>query len=108
MAVGVDNLLVAGRCYSAEFHALGATRVIATSMSMGQAAGHAAAMSVQKQILPREVDGKELRALLVAEGAHLNEPPMGYWETVRNTEGEFFVNTADTISIRSNKAPSFM
>ena len=73
-----------------------------------QAAGHAAAMSVQKQILPREVDGKELRALLVAEGAHLNEPPMGYWETVRNTEGEFFVNTADTISIRSNKAPSFM
>ena len=108
VAVGVDNLLVAGRCYSAEFHALGATRVIATSMSMGQAAGHAAAMSVQKQILPREVDGKELRALLVAEGAHLNEPPMGYWETVRNTEGEFFVNTADTISIRSNKAPSFM
>ena len=107
VAVGVDNLLVAGRCYSAEFHALGATRVIATSMSMGQAAGHAAAACVQKQILPRELDGRELRAQLVAEGAHLNEPPKGYWETVRNTEGEFFVNTADTISIRSDKAPAF-
>jgi hypothetical protein len=106
--VGVDNLLVAGRCYSAEFHALGATRVIATSMSMGQAAGHAASMCIEKRIAARELDGRELRARLVAEGAHLNEPPMGYWETIRNTEGEFFVNTADTISIRSDKAPSFM
>jgi hypothetical protein len=107
VAVGVDNLLVAGRCYSAEFHALGATRIIATSMSMGQAAGHAAATCVQKQILPREVDGKELRAQLVAEGAHLNEPPMGYWEAQRNTEGELFVNSADTISIRNPNAPRF-
>ena len=55
----------------------------------------------------RALDGRELRAQLVAEGAHLNEPPKGYWETVRNTEGEFFVNTADTISIRSDKAPAF-
>ena len=107
VAVGVDNLLVAGRCYSAEFHALGATRIIATSMSMGQAAGHAAAACVEKQILPRELDGKELRAQLVAEGAHLNEPPMGYWADQRNTEGELFVNTADTISIRNPNAPRF-
>ena len=104
----VYNLLVAGRCYSAEFHALGATRVIATSMSMGQAAGHAAGMCIEKRIAARELDGRELRARLVAEGAHLNEPPMGYWEAIRNTEGELFVNTADTVSIRSDKAPSFM
>ena len=106
--VGVDNLLVAGRCYSAEFHALGATRVIATSMSMGQAAGHAAGMCIEKRIAARELDGRELRARLVAEGAHLNEPPKGYWEAIRNTEGELFVNTADTVSIRSDKAPAFM
>lgn len=107
VAVGVDNLLVAGRCYSAEFHALGATRVIATSMSMGQAAGHAATLCVDRRILPRELDGRELRALLVAEGAHLDAPPMGYWEKVRNTEGEFFINPMDTVSIRGSAPPPF-
>ncbi len=108
IALGVDNLLVAGRCYSAEFHALGGTRVIATCMSMGQAAGHAATMCVDKKLLPRELDGRELRALLVKEGAHLDQPTMGYWADIRNTEGELFVGMADTASIRSDKMPSFM
>ena len=102
VATGVKNLLVAGRCYSAEFHALGATRVIATSMSMGQAAGHAAAMAVDKSISAREVDGRELRALLVKEGARLNEPPAGHWAMLREAEGELAVNSNDTISIYKN------
>ncbi len=97
--VGIDNLLAAGRCYSAEFHALGATRIIATSMSMGQAAGHAAALAAERGVAPRELDGRELRALLVREGARLNEPPAGYWETMRNAKGEYYVNTADVVAI---------
>ena len=99
VALGIDNLLVAGRCYSAEFHALGATRIIATSMSMGQAAGHAAAIAVERQLTARDVDGKELRALLVKEGARLDQPPQGWWEEVRNQKGEYFVNSADVIAI---------
>jgi hypothetical protein len=99
VATGVDNLLAAGRCYSAEFHALGATRIIATSMSMGQAAGHAASMAIDKGIALRDLDGKELRAVLVEEGARLNEPPAGYWATIREAPGEFYVNAVDTISI---------
>ena len=108
VAVGVDNLLVAGRCYSAEFHALGGTRVIATCMSMGQAAGHAAALCADRRILPREVDGKELRALLVKEGAHLDQPPTGYWDTIYKLEGETVVGFADGATIRSDKMPSFL
>ena len=108
VAVGVDNLLVAGRCYSAEFHALGGTRVIATCMSMGQAAGHAATLCVDRKILPREVDGAELRALLVKDGAHLDAPPMGYWEKMRNTEGEITIGFMDGAHIQSKNAPPFI
>ena len=99
VAYGIDNLLVAGRCYSAEFHALGATRIITTSMSMGQAAGHAAAIAVDQRIAAREVDGKALRALLVKEGARLDEPPQGYWKEIREAKGEYYVNSADVIAI---------
>jgi hypothetical protein len=103
---GIDNLLVAGRCYSAEFHALGATRVIATCFSMGQAAGHGAAMAVEKAIKARELDGKEVRAALISEGAHLNEPPRGaYWERFRQQKGELVVNSADMISIVDPNTP---
>ena len=108
VAVGVDNLLVAGRCYSAEFHALGGTRVIATCMSMGQAAGRAAALCVDRGILPREVDGAELRALLVKDGAHLDSPPTGYWEAMRKAEGEIYVDVTDGAKIRSDNLPPFI
>lgn len=43
----VDNLIVAGRCISAEREVLGAIRVMGPCMMMGQAAGTAAAMVVK-------------------------------------------------------------
>jgi hypothetical protein len=42
---GVSNLLSAGRCISADHHAMSATRVMATCMAIGEAAGAAAAMA---------------------------------------------------------------
>ena len=45
------------------------------------------------------MDGKELRALLVKEGARLDEPPQGYWKEIRETKGDYFVNSADVIAI---------
>ena len=77
-------------------------------MSMGQAAGHAASLCVDRKILPREVDGKELRALLVKDGAHLDGPPMGYWEKFRKTEGEIVIGFMDGAHIQSKDAPPFM
>lgn len=83
VAKGVDNLLAVGRCYSAEFHAIGATRIIGTSMSMGQAAGTAASMAVDSGVALRDVDGKALKAQLIADGANLDKPPEGYWQEIR-------------------------
>jgi len=55
------NLLMAGKCFSADFEAHASARVQATSMAMGQAAGTAAALAVQKKIDPVELNPDILR-----------------------------------------------
>jgi len=69
--VGVDGLLVAGRCVSATFAAQAAIRIQANCRAMGQAAGTAAAMAVRGGLEPRQVNGEELRAVLRQHGAAL-------------------------------------
>jgi len=59
--LGVDNLLVAGRCISATHEAQASLRVMPQCFAMGEAAGLAAALSIQRSIPPREVDAAELR-----------------------------------------------
>jgi hypothetical protein len=66
---GVENLLVAGRCHSADSAALASTRVNITAMGMGQAAGTAAALSVAGQTSPRELQVAPLQAALLRDGA---------------------------------------
>ncbi len=68
-----ENLLVAGRCLSAEHEALASARVTAQCFSYGHAAGLAAATSLQRAIPVRAITGEELRALLDADGARLSE-----------------------------------
>jgi glycine/D-amino acid oxidase-like deaminating enzyme len=58
VAAGVDNLLVAGRCVSAGYLAQGSLRIQQTCMSTGQAAGTAAALSVQAGVTPRELEAQ--------------------------------------------------
>jgi len=67
----VDNLLVAGRCLSATFVAQSSVRVQPNCQAMGEAAGVAAALSLQKGITPRQLDGAELRQVLREKGASL-------------------------------------
>ena len=62
--VGVDNLLVAGRCVSATHEAQASLRVMPQCFAMGEAAGVAASLAIERSILPREVDAGELRAIL--------------------------------------------
>ncbi len=57
-----DNLLTAGRCISGSFLAHGSYRVTGDSVPIGEAAGIAAAMALEKGIKPGELDGKEVRA----------------------------------------------
>lgn len=61
---GSRNLIVAGRCGSSDREANSALRVQASCMVMGQAAGAAAALAVEKQTTPWAVPLGELTALL--------------------------------------------
>jgi FAD dependent oxidoreductase len=65
----VANLLVAGRCHSATQLAASSTRVTVTAMALGEAAGLAAARSVQSGVSPQELSGTEIRSRLAARGA---------------------------------------
>ncbi|MCS7225786.1 MAG: FAD-dependent oxidoreductase [Gloeomargarita sp. SKYB31] len=69
--LGVEQLLVAGRCLSATFAAQGSVRVQSNCRAMGEAAAVAMAMSLDEGIPPRQVDGVALRQRLIAQGARL-------------------------------------
>lgn len=62
-SVNVNNLLFAGRNISATHVAFGATRVMATCSAMGEAAGAAAALCVDKAVAPRELYRSHIREL---------------------------------------------
>jgi hypothetical protein len=58
LPLGIENLLVAGRCISATFEAQAAIRISRTCQALGQAAGTAAAMAARGEIKPRDLDGR--------------------------------------------------
>jgi hypothetical protein len=70
---GIENLLVAGRCHSADSAALASTRVNITALGMGQAAGTAAALCAANDTSPRALTVSALQAALVQDGAILLE-----------------------------------
>ena len=67
----VDGLLVAGRCISPTHEALASTRLTPTVMTLGQAAGTAAALSLDARVMPRAIDTATLRERLIAGGVDL-------------------------------------
>jgi hypothetical protein len=68
-----DNLLVAGRCISTDHVAQGSMRNVSSSFATGQAAGTAAALSVIKQVPPKQLDIKILQKALIDQRAVLSE-----------------------------------
>ncbi|MFY9720136.1 MAG: FAD-dependent oxidoreductase [Candidatus Cybelea sp.] len=66
-----EQLLVAGRCISTTHEALASTRLTPTVMTLGQAAGTAAALACARGVLAGEIDAGELRAQLIADGVDL-------------------------------------
>ena len=93
----IDNLLAAGRCCSAEFHANGAMRIIGPAMGTGHAAGLAASVAVNKKVLPRDIRGEDIRALLLDEGVDLDKPCSGYWAELRGMDADISIGKADAI-----------
>ncbi|HEY1869331.1 MAG TPA: FAD-dependent oxidoreductase [Candidatus Cybelea sp.] len=69
--VNRESLLVAGRCISTTHEALASTRLTPTVMTLGQAAGTAAALASKDGTPVAGVDPKTLRAQLVADGVLL-------------------------------------
>ena len=66
---GLPNLLVAGRCISADRLAASGLRVQGACMAMGQVAGQAAALAAARGCDVREVPLRELRTSLKASRA---------------------------------------
>lgn len=66
-----ENLIIAGRCLSAEHEALASARVTAQCFGYGHAAGLAATISIKNKISIRSIKGEELRVLLNKDGAGL-------------------------------------
>jgi hypothetical protein len=72
---GVDQLLVAGRHYSATPDAQKISREIPPCMAMGQAAGIAAGLAVDAGTTVREVDAAAIQRRMRAQGADPGDVP---------------------------------
>lgn len=68
----VENLLVAGKCVSAEEDATSGVLCSGICMAMGEAAGTSCALSIQKDVTPREMNVAEIQKALLAHGAILD------------------------------------
>lgn len=68
LSVDVPNLLASGRCISATHEGMAGSRVMATCVAIGQAAGTAAALAVNEGVVPTEVDVQALRGQLREDG----------------------------------------
>ncbi|HWT26317.1 MAG TPA: FAD-dependent oxidoreductase, partial [Mobilitalea sp.] len=71
LPINVDNLIVAGRCISADHVAESSIRGISACMMTGQAAGAAASMAVKGKTLPKEINVKDLQGILKSQGIEL-------------------------------------
>jgi hypothetical protein len=70
----LENVLVAGRCHSATSAALASSRLTATAMGMGQAAGVAAALAARAGATTRAVPIRTLQDVLRSQHAILERP----------------------------------
>jgi len=68
---GVDDLLVAGRCISAEEEAMGQLRLIPVCSATGEAAGMAAALALRTGVTPAKLDITQLQEHLAKQGVDL-------------------------------------
>ncbi len=71
--VKIENLLVAGRCLSADVMAQSGCRLILACINMGEAAGTAAAISLKNNVTPRNVDRVELQKTLIKNGCNIGQ-----------------------------------
>jgi hypothetical protein len=69
----VENLLVAGRCISAEEEAMGHLRLLPVCSATGEAAGTAIALALKQDLSPRNLNVSLLQRTLMEQGVKLTE-----------------------------------
>ena len=74
---GMDNLMIASRAAGFSHIASGASRLQRTLITIGQAAGNAAAMTAKNKTAVNQVDVKKLQAALVKQGVDIAMPKEG-------------------------------
>ena len=92
---GLENILTAGRCISADHAAIGSIRPTAACMVLGEAAGLAAANAVKKGVTPRQLDGRDIRRetgwadMRLADLSHIevDESQRGWAEVLADIPG---------------------
>lgn len=67
----VENLLVAGRCISAQQDAMVQLRLIPVCLITGEAVGTAAALALKGEVTPRQIDVSLLQTILTSQGMDL-------------------------------------
>lgn len=72
LAADIDGLMLSGRCISVDAVVFGSSRVMPTCMAAGQGVGVGAALAVQHDISPADVDTNEIREILLKQGAILS------------------------------------
>jgi len=74
LPIGMDGLLVAGRCISATHMGAAAGKSMGNCMATGHAAGIAAAISARTGRAPRELKAGEIQKALRTDGVDLEGP----------------------------------
>jgi hypothetical protein len=75
LPTGVDQLIVAGRHYSAEPEAQKRSREIPPCMVQGEVVGIASALALQEDIAIRDVDYRKIQKQMRAQGADPGDIP---------------------------------
>lgn len=76
LPLAVENVLLAGRMISRDNVVFQITRNTVACVEEGQAAGTAAALCVEKNLTPRQLDPNLLREVLAADGAKVDCPEL--------------------------------
>ncbi len=72
LPLGVDNLLLAGRCISGSHLGMSAYRVMPIAASIGQAAGVAAALCANQNKTPRELSVQDVQDVLRSQNMQID------------------------------------
>lgn len=67
----MENLILAGRCISGTHEAMASYRVMAIAMAIGEAAGIGAALAIDHDVTPENLDVKYIQKALMDKGAVL-------------------------------------